>query len=212
METSRDFRLSHGFVGGSVSCQAMAISSDMSRMSDPTWPPSDELLTWRPPEGPPNVSVGLSVLAGEDDHPPEWVAVPEGTEPDEYGDLDVPCYELAIIETNSNRPGGGSASWVYAVPTTAADLRIVITTDDDIPFVSPIHRVKELPTLGELLHILDETRIGEEVWGVGHPTRQNSDTGHREELRNFVAIRSDLYPLLETLDQEREEQWIAERP
>ncbi|MBA3328787.1 MAG: hypothetical protein H0T43_10850 [Solirubrobacterales bacterium] len=78
---------------------------------------------------------------------------------------------------------------------------------------SPIERVPELPTLGELLRILDETEIDGETWGVGHPTRVHNDFGTgREELRGFLTIRSVLYPQLEGLDQARLEQWIAERP
>ena len=88
----------------------------------------------------------------------------------------------------------------------------MITNDDDVPFDSPIERLAALPTLGELLRILDETEVEGEVHGVGHRTRENSDTEHREELRRFVTIRSELYPQLEALDQARLEQWIAERP
>jgi hypothetical protein len=88
----------------------------------------------------------------------------------------------------------------------------VIINDDEIPFTSPIDHLSELPTLDELLRILDGTEIEGEVFGVGHPTRENSDTAHREELRRFVTIRSELYPMLEALDRSRLEQWIAERP
>jgi len=184
----------------------------MSSMSDPTWPPSDELLAWRPPAEPPADSVLSSSITGEGEDLPDWVAVPDSAKPDEYGEMQIPAYALAHIETDAGRPGGGGISSIYAVPTRDGDLRIVITNDDEVPFTSPIDRLAALPTLGELLRILDETEVDGEVFGVGHPTRENSDTEHREELRGFVTIRSALYPALQELDQSRLERWIAERP
>jgi len=184
----------------------------MSSMSKVEWPPSEEQLAWRAPAGPPTDVLPSSAIADEGEDVPDWVAVPEDAEPDEYGDLEIPAYALAHIETDAGRPGGGGVSAIYGVPTTDGDFRIVITNDDDVPFDSPIERLAALPTLGELLRILDETEVEGEVHGVGHRTRENSDTEHREELRRFVTIRSELYPQLEALDQARLEQWIAERP
>lgn len=184
----------------------------MSSMSEVTWPPSEEQLAWRPPAGPPADALPSSALAAEGEDVPNWIAVPEDAQPDEYGDIEIPAYALAYVETDAGRPGGGGFSGIYAVPTTDGDLRIVITNDDEVPFESPIERLAAPPTLGELLRILDETLVEGEVYGVGHPTRQNSDSEHREELRGFVTVRSDLYPQLEALDQARLEQWIAERP
>lgn len=184
----------------------------MSSMSEITWPPSEEQLAWRPSAGPPADAMPSSALADEGVGVPSWVAVPEDTQPDEHGDIEIPAYTLAYVETDAGRPGGGGFSAIYAVPTTDGDLRIVITNDDEIPFDSPIDRFQALPTLGELLRILDETQVEGEVYGVGHPTRENSDSEHREELRGFVTVRSNLYPQLEVLDQARLEQWIAERP
>jgi len=181
-------------------------------MLEVNWPPSDELLAWRPVAGPPLDALPSSALADKREDVPSWVAVPEDHEPDEYGDFEIPAYELARVETDAGRPGGGGGSEVYAVPTTEHDLRVVITNDDEIPFESPIDRMSALPTLGELLRILDGTKVDGEVYGVGHPTREQSDDEHREELRGFVKISSDLYPQLEALDQARLEQWIAERP
>jgi len=181
-------------------------------MSDVAWPPSDEVLAWRPNPGSPTHAVPISALADEGEDLPSWIAVPEDAEPNEYGDLEIPAYALAYVETDAGRPGGSGISAVYAVPTTERDLRIVLTNDDEIPFRSPLDRLAALPTLGELLRILDETEVDGEVFGVGHPTRENSDSEHREGLRAFVTIRSDLYPQLEGLDQARLEQWIAERP
>jgi hypothetical protein len=184
----------------------------MSSMTDATWPPSDETLSWRPSADSPADSVPGWVLTGDEDELPEWVAVPEGVEPDEHGDLDVPAYALAHVETDAGRPGGGGISSIYAVPTTDGGLRIVITNDDEIPFSSPIDRLEALPTVAQLLRILDETEVDGETFGVGHPTRENSDSEHREDLRGFVTIRSALYPVLEQLDRSRLDQWIAERP
>lgn len=181
-------------------------------MSEVSWPPLEELLTWRPPAGPPNDAIPSSALAGEGEDVPSWVAAPSDAEPDESGEVEIATYALAYVETDAGRPGGGGFSAIYAVPRTDGDLGIVITNDDEIPFESPIQRVPALPTLGELLRILDETEVGGEVYGVGHPTREQSDTEHREELRRFVTIGSDLYPQLEALDQARLEHWIAERP
>lgn len=184
----------------------------MFSMSELTWPPSDELLAWRPAPGPPADALPGSALVDEDGSLPGWVAVPQDAEPDGYGDFEIPVHALAHVETDAGRPGGGGLSGVYAVPTTDGDLRIVITNDDEVPFESPIDRLTALPTLGELIRILDETAVEGEVHGVGHPTRVQSDTEHREELRGFVTVRSDLYPQLEVLDRSRLEQWIAERP
>jgi len=89
------------------------------------------------------------------------------------------------------------------------DLRIVITDAGEIPFTSPIDRLSALPTLGELQHTLDHTNVGGEVYGVGHPTRENNHTEHREERRCFLTIRSPVDPPLEELDRSRLEQWIA---
>lgn len=184
----------------------------MPSIDQASWPPPDESLAWRPALEAPTDSVPVSALTDEGADPPGWLAIPDGVEPDEYPDFDVPAYALAYVEIDAGRPGGGGFSAVYALPTTDGDLRIVIVNDDEIPFVSPIDRLAALPTLGELLRILDETEVGGEVYGVGHPTRENSDSPHREELRRFVTIGSDLYPQLEALDQARLEQWIAERP
>ena len=184
----------------------------MSFMSEVKWPPSEEQLAWRPPAGPATDALPSSALADEGGDVPDWVAVPEDTQPDKYGDFEIPAYALAYVETDAGRPGGGGFSAVYAVPTTDGDLRMVITNDDEIPFESPIERLATLPTLHELLRILDETEVEGEVHGVGHPTRENNDTEHREELRAFVTVRSDIYPQLEALDQHRLDQWIAERP
>lgn len=184
----------------------------MTFMSDATWPPSDEVLSWRPSAGAPADSVPGWVLAGDEDVLPEWVAVPDAVEPDQHGDLDVPAHALAHIETDAGRPGGGGISSVYAVPTRDGGFRIVITNDDEIPFTSPIERVDALPSVAELLQILDETEVDGETFGVGHPTRENSDSEHREELRGFVTIRAALYPVIEQLDRSRLDQWIAERP
>ena len=181
-------------------------------MTDYAWPPSEEILRWRPSPTPPNDSVSNSALAADGEDLPTWVAVPANAEPGEDGEVAVRAYMLADVETDAGHPGGGGGPTVYAVPTVDGDLRIVIVNDDAIPFDSPIDRVPELPTLGELLRILDETLNEGETWGIGHPTRENSDTEHREELRSFVTIRSELYPQLEPLDQSRLEQWIAERP
>jgi hypothetical protein len=181
-------------------------------MSEVTWPPSEDQLAWRPPAGPPADSIHSSVLANEGGSVPSWVAVPEDARPDEFGELEIPVYALAYVETDAGRPGGGGWSAIYAVPTTDGDLRIVIRNDDEIPFESPIERLAALPTLGELLRILDETEVEGEVYGVGHPTRENSDSPHRGELRHFVTVKSGLYPQLAALDQARLEQWIAERP
>jgi len=136
----------------------------------------------------------------------------KNAERDEYGELEIPAYTLAYVETDAGRPGGGGISAIYAVPTADGDLRIVITDGDGISFESPIERLSALPTLGELLRTLDETKVEGELYGVGHPTRKYNDTEHREELRRFVTVRSDIYPQLEALDQARLEQWIAERP
>jgi hypothetical protein len=129
--------------------------------------------------------------------------------PESGEEIEIPAYALAHIELDAGRPGGGAERTVYAVPTVNDDLRIVITDDDGIGFKSPIERVAELPTLGELLQILDETKVEEETHGVGHPTRVASGVEGREELRSFLTITSDLYPDLEALDQARLEQWIA---
>ncbi len=48
----------------------------MSSMSNPTWPPSDELLPWRPPAQPPADSVLSSSISDEGEDLPNWVAVP----------------------------------------------------------------------------------------------------------------------------------------
>lgn len=155
------------------------------------WPPSDDLLRWRPSTTAPNDE--LLIDGGEDA-------------------TTVPAYALAHVETDAGRPGGAGISHIYAVPTPEGDLRIVVANDDDLPFTSPIDRSPELPTLGELLRILDETELDGEVIGVGHPTRVMNDVnGDREELRGFLRISSDLYPQLEALDQSRFEQWVAER-
>lgn len=184
----------------------------MSAPIDAPWPPSDELLAWRPPASSPTSSVPGWVLTGNDQQLPSWVALPAGVEPDAHGDIDVPAYELANVETDAGRPGGGGMSSVYAVPMGAGGFRIVITNDDEIPFESPIAELAELPTLGELLRILDETLVDGEVHGIGHPTRVYSDSDHRERLRRLVTVHSALYPALEQLDRSRLEQWIAERP
>lgn len=179
----------------------------------PTWPPSEPDLAWRPAAAAPGDSVSGWQLADDDDTLPSWVPVPAGGF-DDLESVDIPAHVLATIETDAGRPGGGGISVVYAVPAVDGRLRIVITNDDDLPFESPLQDLESLPTLGELLQILDETEIeGEDqVWGVGHPTRENSDDEHREDLRGFVTIRSGLYPQLEPLDQSRLDQWIAERP
>lgn len=184
----------------------------MSSMRKLKWPPSEEQLAWRPPAGPPTDVLPSSAIAHKREDVLNWVAVPEDAEPDEDGELEIPAYALADIETDAGRPGGGGGSTLYALPTTDGDFRIVVTNDDEVPFDSPIDRLAALPTLGELLRILDETEVEGEVYGVGHPTRELGDTEHREELRRFVTIRSELYPQLEVLDQARLEQWIAERP
>lgn len=183
----------------------------MSSMSEVSWPPSEELLAWRPLAEPPSSGVPSSALASEGGGVSSWIAVPGRAEPDEYGGFEIPAHALAYVETDAGRPGGGGFSAIYAVPTTDGGLRVVITNDDEIPFESPIDQVAALPTLGELLRILDETEVEGERFGVGHPTRQRSDTEHREELRVFVRLSSDLYPQLEALDQARLEEWIAER-
>jgi hypothetical protein len=184
----------------------------MSSMSDSTWPPFPQILSWRPSAGAPEDSLSSSVLSDVEDGLPAWVAVPDEVQADEYGELEVPAYALAHVETDAGRPGGGGISSIYAVPTNDGGLRIVITNDDDIPYSSPVERLEALPTVAELLRILDETEVEGEPFGVGHPTRENSDTEHREELRGFVTIRSALYPVIEQLDQSRLDQWIAERP
>lgn len=80
--------------------------------------------------------------------------------------------------------------------------------------MSPIELASQLPTLGELLHVLDETQIegDNQPFGVGHPTRVYNDSDHREELRGFLTITSGLYPQLEALDAARVNAWIAEQP
>nr|MBA3327504.1 hypothetical protein [Solirubrobacterales bacterium] len=87
-------------------------------MSALNWPASEDLLRWRPPATTPNDSIPSSVLAGEgEDQRPDWVAVPDDAEEDAYGDVDVPVYALADIELDADRPGGGGATRVCAVPT-----------------------------------------------------------------------------------------------
>jgi hypothetical protein len=181
-------------------------------ITEPSWPPSDELLAWTPPATSPADALPGSLLADEAGDLASWVSVPDDAERDNDGDLIVPVHELASVETDAGRVGGGGYSAIFAVPTIDGDLRILITNDDGIPFESPTQRVAELPNLGELLRVLDETEVDGEVYGVGHPTRENSDSEHREELLGFVTIRSRLYPQLEALDRARLEQWIAERP
>lgn len=120
-------------------------------MDQASWPPPEESLAWRPALTAPTDSVPVSDLTDEGADPPGWLAIPDGVEPDEYDDFDVPAYALAYVEIDAGRPGGGGFSAVYALPTTDGDLRIVITNDDEIPFASPIDRLARLPTLGELL-------------------------------------------------------------
>ena len=185
----------------------------MSRMppaDKPTWPPTDDLLSWRPKVQQPTDSLSTSTTSSDGEEISAWAA--SDGEPDEWGELQVPAYLLAHVETDAGRPGGGGITSVYAVPTKDEDLRIVITNDDEIPFTSPIDRLRDLPTLGELLQILDETEVEGEVFGIGHPTREKNDLEHREQLRRFVTIRSPLYPALEQLDRSRLEKWISERP
>ncbi len=55
------------------------------------------------------------------------------------------------------------------MPTTAADLRIVIVDADEVPFISPIESVKQLPTVGELMRILDETKVERRAVGTVAP-------------------------------------------
>lgn len=185
----------------------------MSSMSNPAWPPADELLAWRPSAQPPADSMPGSSISDPGEDLPEWVAVPDDADADEGGETEVPVYELAHVEIDAGRPGGGALRSICAVPTNDGDLRIVISNDDELPFSSPIDRLPALPTLGELLRILDETEVEGEVLGVGHPTREYNDaTEHRGELRGFVTISSSLYPMLEQLDRSRLDQWIAERP
>jgi hypothetical protein len=150
------------------------------------------------------------LIGGNDSGPPEWAAPPEGAEPDEHDDLDIAVYELADIQASAGRRGGGGMSWVYAVPTTAADLRIVIVDAAEVPFISPIESVKQLPTLSELLHILDGTKVDGEPWAVWHPTGYG-ETRHREEPC-YSVVQSKLYPQLEALYEDRLEEWIAEKP
>jgi hypothetical protein len=45
--------------------------------------------------------------------------MPEDAQP-EYGEVEIPAYALAYVETDAGRPGGGGFSAVYAVPTTEA--------------------------------------------------------------------------------------------
>lgn len=179
----------------------------------PTWPPSQELLDWRPDTAQPEDSVNLQTLCDENGELPDGIDAPAGVEPDDFEDTEIPAHVLATTETDAGCPGGGGGSWIYAVPGKDGRLRVVIINDDDIPFEAPCGLLSELPSLRELLRILDETLVDGETYGVGHPSRENSDVGeHREELRGFLTIDSELYPALWSLDQSRLEQWIAEKP
>jgi hypothetical protein len=65
--------------------------SPMTSGRDVIWPPSGELLRWRPPAGPPPDWLPVSALAGDDGEPPDWVAMPAGTPPERYGVVDIPA-------------------------------------------------------------------------------------------------------------------------
>src|SRR3954449_5800033 len=128
-------------------------------MNDLAWPPSGDLLNWRPSATSPKDWIWRSSVARADESLPDWVAVPTDAEPNEDGDISIPAYELAHVETDAGRPGGGGLSSIYAVATVDGDFQIVITNDDEIPFTSPIDRLAKLPSLGELLNILDQTEV-----------------------------------------------------
>ncbi|MGI8660767.1 MAG: cysteine hydrolase family protein [Thermoleophilaceae bacterium] len=105
--------------------------------------------------------------------------------------MQIPAHALAHIETDAGRPGGGGISSIYAVPTRDGDLRIVITNDDEIPFTSPIDRLAALPTLGELLRILDETEVDGEVFGR---ELDGDEPVHCVEGTPGAALMPDFHP------------------
>src|SRR4051794_25073438 len=114
-------------------------------MTDATWPPSAELLRWRPIAESPNASVSTGDIGeGEEGRLPDWVSVPADSEPGDYGE--IPAHVLAHVETDAGRPGGLSGSSIVAVPTVDGRFRVVITNDDEIRFESPIQIFDELPT------------------------------------------------------------------
>src|SRR3954449_226408 len=70
-------------------------------VSHATWPPSDELLAWRPAAKSPTDSVWVSATANEGEDPPSWVPLPPDADADDYDELEIPAYALAHIETDA---------------------------------------------------------------------------------------------------------------
>lgn len=169
--------------------EPMGDTSAMVRREDYTWPPSPELLAWRPDR------YELS------------------SDEDELDEFESPSCTLAFIELESTL---SDVLMIRAVEHSEGGYRIVVHDEYEMPFRPPIEHATAPLTLGELLRVLDETELeGEpdEIAGVGHRFRErNAPPGvSRADLASFVTIRSDVYPQLESLDRSRGEQWAAER-
>lgn len=167
----------------------MGDTSPMAKREDFTWPPSPELLAWRPDR------YELS------------------SDEDELEEPEPRSCTLAFIELESTL---SDVLFVSAVEHPDGGYRIVVHDEYETPFRPPIEHAAEPLTLGDVLRVLDETEwVGEpdEIVGVGHRFRErNAPPGvSRADLASFVTIRSDVYPQLESLDRSRGEQWAAER-
>ncbi len=184
-------------------------------MSDPdaTWPPSPELLAWRPERYALTSALPVTALR-RDGGLPEWLEIPDQLTEEELEELEVPSCTLARIELESTL---SDVLFVEALEHPEGGYRIVVVDEYETQFVPAITHTPEPLTLGELLRVLDETtREGEdeEVAGIAHSLREANAAGgeSRAELTGFVRIRSEVYPQLEALDRSRAEQWAREEP
>jgi hypothetical protein len=170
------------------------------------WPPSPELLAFRPERYELDSEVSVAHLRRDSDLP-EWLVLPDGLDDEELAEMTVPACRLVVIELASTL---GDVITVEAVKHPDGQWLIVVFDEYESEFRSPIETTTQPLTLGEMQRVLDETSEGEgEPEGVGHRWRELNELpdSNRADLVGFVTIRSALYPQLGELDRLRAQQW-----
>ncbi|MDX8152078.1 hypothetical protein SK069_10770 [Patulibacter brassicae] len=185
------------------------MTDDQEPFEDVTWPPTERQLGWRPTLGPPE-AVEAYPFVRRDRPWPSWIP---RVDPDDLEDLEVPAYALAWVDWSADFVGGSGAQHLWAFPLPEGGFAVAITDFDDLGLEPHIARFDEIPTLGEVIDLLDNAGADGEWWGIGHGHRVRNDLGDgRSSLRGMASVGSELYPMLGPLDRAREAAWIAEQP
>lgn len=180
----------------------------------PTWPPAEDDADWRPAaKYDLDNSLAVTALLDAEGRLPAWVELPpdiDTSDGDALEGVELPSRGLVTVELESTL---SDTLWVVALEHPDGGYRIVVHDEYQTRFAVPLEHVSAPLTLGELVRVLDETHPDDDPdhRGIAQAFRERNAIGdaEKDELVEFVTLRSDLYPQLNEMDRARARRWAS---